>query len=209
MQQQDRFSDHRHPDAAHDGNGSRCLAAIGLSRHSADLCFRGTRPGRHGRSEKGNLLHWKTVCSEVAVGNCKPILQLIPYATQTRCTAFIEQRSTSYMSSTARIKKSDLAYYIHDGPAAFRFQLSGDVSGAGVRNLEQTWRTASSAFGGRSLVVDLTLVTGIDHAGRELLEKWRVEGAGIVVSSSAAKDRIESMMDLPITLLGKKTKQYA
>src|ERR1035441_9625708 len=115
---------------------------IQLSRHSADLCFRGTRPGRHGRSEKGNLLHWKTVCSEVAVGNCKPILQLIPYATQTRCTAFIEQRSTSYMSNTARIKKSDLAYYIHDGPAAFRFQLSGDVSGAGVRNLEQTWRTA-------------------------------------------------------------------
>ena len=42
-----------------------------------------------------------------------------------------------------------------------------------------------------------------------MLEKWRVEGAGIVVSSSAAKDRIESMMDLPITLLGKKTKQYA
>ena len=47
------------------------------------------------------------------------------------------------------------------------------------------------------------------YAGRELLEKWRVEGAGIVVSSSAAKDRIESMMDLPITLLGTKTKQYA
>jgi hypothetical protein len=61
----------------------------------------------------------------------------------------------------------------------------------------------------RVSLVDLTLVTGIDHAGRELLEKWRVEGAGIVVNSSAAKDRIESTMDLPMTLLGKKTKQYA
>jgi hypothetical protein len=90
------------------------------------------------------------------------------------------------MSSTARIKKSDLAYYIHDGSAAFRFQLSGDVSGAGVRNLEQTWRTASSAFGGRSLVVDLTLVTGIDHAGRELLENG---GLKAPASSSALPRR--------------------
>jgi hypothetical protein len=45
--------------------------------------------------------------------------------------------------------------------------------------------------------------------GANCWEKWRVEGAGIVVNSSAAKDRIESMMDLPITLLGTKTKQYA
>src|ERR1039457_4933377 len=105
---------------------------------------------------------------------------------RTQDAAFINRAQVSYMSNTARIKKSDLAYYIHDGPAAFRFQLSGDVSGAGVRNLEQTWRTASSAFGGRSLVVDLTLVTGIDHAGRELLENG---GLKAPASSSALPRR--------------------
>ena len=111
------------------------------------------------------------------------------------------------MSNAPGTKKSDPAYYIHDGSTAFRFQLSGDLSGDGVRDLEQTWRTASSAFGGRPLVVDLSSVTGMDHAGRELLETWQLEGASMVVTSSAAKDRIESMMDRPVTLLGTNPKQ--
>jgi hypothetical protein len=118
------------------------------------------------------------------------------------------QRATNYMSNTPRIKRGGLAYYIHDGPAVFRFQLSGEVAGAAVRDLEQTWRTASSAFGGRRLVVDLSSVTGIDHAGREMLDKWQGEGACIVVSSAAAKDRIESMTDVPVTLLGLSPKPY-
>jgi anti-anti-sigma regulatory factor len=111
-------------------------------------------------------------------------------------------------NSTARAKKRDLAYYIHDGPTTFRLQVSGDVSGDAVQDLEQTWRTASSAFGGRCLAVDLSSVTGMDRAGCELLEKWQVEGACIVVISTAAKIRIESMMDLPVTLLGMNPNPY-
>ena len=112
------------------------------------------------------------------------------------------------MSNSARTRKNDLVYHIHDGSAAFRFQLSGDLSGHGVRDVEQTWRTASSVIGGRCLVVDLSSVTGMDPAGRALLEIWQVEGASMVASSSA-KDRIESMMDLPVTLLGTNPKRYA
>jgi hypothetical protein len=113
------------------------------------------------------------------------------------------------MSNSARTRKNDLVYHIHDGSAAFRFQLSGDLSGHGVRDVEQTWRTASSVIGGRCLVVDLSSVTGMDPAGRALLEIWQVEGASMVVTSSSAKDRIESMMDLPVTLLGTNPKRYA
>src|ERR1019366_3801977 len=100
------------------------------------------------------------------------------------------------MSNSARTRKNDLVYHIHDGSAAFRFQLSGDLSGHGVRDVEQTWRTASSVIGGRCLVVDLSSVTGMDPAGRALLEIWQVEGASMVVTSSSAKDRIESMLVL-------------
>jgi len=112
------------------------------------------------------------------------------------------------MSNTARIKKSDLVYYIHDGSAALRFRLSGDLSGDGVRELEQAWRTASSIVRGRCLVVDLSSVTGMDDAGRELLERWQVEGARLVADSSAAKDRIESMIGRPVALRGTAPKPY-
>jgi anti-anti-sigma regulatory factor len=119
-------------------------------------------------------------------------------------------RTVSFrMSKALHTKKSDLAYHIHDGSTALRFQLSGDLSGSGVRDLHQAWRTASSIIGGRCLVVDLSAVTGMDHAGRELLETWQVEGARTVATSSAAKARIESMMDRPVTLLGTNPKRYA
>ncbi len=98
--------------------------------------------------------------------------------------------------------RRDFVYHIHDGSTAFRFQLSGDLSGDGVRSVEQTWLTASSVIGARSLIVDLSSVTRMDRAGRELLETWRGEGASIVVTSCAAKDRIEAMIDRPVTLLG-------
>jgi len=85
------------------------------------------------------------------------------------------------------MSKNDLVYYIHDGSAAFRLQLSGDLSGEGVRDLEQTWRTASSVIGERRLVVDLSLVTGVDLAGRELLEAWQAEGAWLVATTKAER----------------------
>src|ERR1039458_43205 len=35
-------------------------------------------------------------------------------------------------------------------------------------------------------LVDLSVVTGIDHTGRELLEKWRVEGESPVLDNPEA-----------------------
>jgi len=113
------------------------------------------------------------------------------------------------MSNAHRMGKSDFVYYIHDGSAALGFRLSGDLSGDGVRELEQAWRTASSVIRGRRLVVDLSSITGVDDAGRELLGTWQAEGARMVAHSSAAKKRIESMIDRPVALLRKDSQPYA
>lgn len=95
----------------------------------------------------------------------------------------------------------DLSYYIHDGSSALRLQLSGDFSGDGVRQVEQTWKTAASALGGRTLIVDLSCVKAVDDAGRELLGKWQAAGAHIIADSPAAKQRIESLTSRPVTLV--------
>ena len=87
----------------------------------------------------------------------------------------------------------DLRYYIHDGSAAFRFQLAGRLSDDGARDLEQAWRTASSTIGERPRVVDLSLVTGIDEFGRELLLKWHGEGATLVANRPEARELVGSI----------------
>lgn len=95
---------------------------------------------------------------------------------------------------TSRAKKHDLVYYMHDGAAVFGFRLSGDLAGDGVRDLEQAWRTASSIIGERGLVVDVSSVTRVDDAGRELLERWQLAGARIL--GAAPKRRAWSPLRL-------------
>ena len=96
---------------------------------------------------------------------------------------------------------NDLSYYLHDGSGVFRFQLVGRLSNRDTRHLEQAWRTASSIIGGKCLVVDVSDVTGIDESGRELLDKWHAHGARLIVTSSEAKTRIESITDVTVTVL--------
>jgi hypothetical protein len=93
-----------------------------------------------------------------------------------------------------------LRYYMHDGPAAFSFELAGGLSRDGARELEQAWLTASSVREGRDLIVDLSFVTSIDEAGRELLSRWHAEGARLVAISAEAKSRLQAMTDRPIVV---------
>jgi hypothetical protein len=90
---------------------------------------------------------------------------------------------------------------MHDSSAEFRFQLSGDFSGDGVRDIEQAWRTASSTIGQRRFVVDVTNLTGIDDEGRGLIDKWHRIGASLVAKSCEAKARLQELVDCPVTLL--------
>jgi hypothetical protein len=90
---------------------------------------------------------------------------------------------------------------MHDSSAEFRFQLLGDLSGDGVRDVEQAWRTASSTIGERRFVVDITNLTSIDDEGRELIEKWHRIGALLVANSCEDKARMHGLVDCPVTLI--------
>jgi hypothetical protein len=79
--------------------------------------------------------------------------------------------------------RQTFSYYMHDGSTAFSFELAGDLSDEGARELEQAWRTATSVIGEKELLIDLSYVTGFDEAGHELLNKWHAHGARLVVIS--------------------------
>jgi ABC-type transporter Mla MlaB component len=87
---------------------------------------------------------------------------------------------------------------MHDGPSAFRFELAGDLHEDGARQLDQDWRTASSVIDGRTLIVDMTFVTHVDKAGRELLARWHRDGAQIVAKSKQSRELAEMALGKPL-----------
>jgi len=91
------------------------------------------------------------------------------------------------------VRKREFTYYMHDSPAAFRFEFVGGLCHDSTADLDQARQTASSIFGRRSLIVDLTRVESIDDAGRELIAKWHILGAQFVVTTRQAMARIRSM----------------
>ncbi len=106
------------------------------------------------------------------------------------------------MNNTRHKGKSDgLVYYMHDESEALRFELAGDLSHDTAPDLEQARQTASSIIGRRPLIVDLTDLTSIDAAGRELLEQWHTLGAQLTVVSSEAKARFQ-LAGAPISIVG-------
>jgi ABC-type transporter Mla MlaB component len=98
------------------------------------------------------------------------------------------------MTADITMRTSDFTYYMHDGPSAFSFELAGTISPDDAAELEQAWRTASSAIGDRMLVVDLSFVTQIDEAGRDLLRRWHEHGATLVANSPTARLLAESII---------------
>ena len=87
-----------------------------------------------------------------------------------------------------------LHYYMHDGPAVFRFELTGDLDDEGARRLEQDWRTASSVPGDRQLVVDMTFVTSAGKEARTLLARWRASGVRLVANTQASRSLVQSIL---------------
>ena len=90
-----------------------------------------------------------------------------------------------------------LLFYMHDGPTAFRFELSGSLAGADVSKLDQAWRTTSYTFDGKVLAVDVTFLTGVDEKGRDLLIRWSRAGACFVASSEESQNLAESITGQP------------
>jgi hypothetical protein len=96
------------------------------------------------------------------------------------------------------MKNQPFDYYMHDGPTAFRFELSGNLNDEGARRLDQDWRTASSIIGVRKLIVDMTFVTGAGEKGRALLARWHREGARLVAISKSSRELAESIVGEPL-----------
>jgi hypothetical protein len=93
-----------------------------------------------------------------------------------------------------------MQHYMHGGPAAFRFELAGDLNAGDAAKLEQEWRSASLTIGNRVLVVDLTFVTGIDQAARTLFRRWYACGAEFAASSKRSRELVESITERPYTM---------
>jgi hypothetical protein len=96
------------------------------------------------------------------------------------------------------MKSQTLQYYMHDGPSAFRFELAGDLDNDGARELSQAWRTASAVIGDRSLVIDMTFVTGAGKEGRSLLARWYAEGAYLIARTKTARELAEAIVGEPL-----------
>jgi ABC-type transporter Mla MlaB component len=96
------------------------------------------------------------------------------------------------------MKTRALQYYMHDGPNAFRFELSGELDRQGACRLDQDWQSASSTLGDRKLVVDITFLTGIDEAGRALLVAWHRGGAHFVANCENARALAASILGEPL-----------
>ena len=103
-------------------------------------------------------------------------------------------------NSTGRT--AGLCYYMHDGPDAFRFELTGRLSEDAARDIQQAWCTAASTIGQKPVIIDLSGLTGIDRNGNELLGRWAGEGAQLAVVSHRAATRLQPMIDRPVTVLG-------
>ena len=71
---------------------------------------------------------------------------------------------------------------LHDYPKALTFKLEGQLAGAWVAELRQSWKTASSIRGSRRLVIDLTNVTYVDQEGVRLLEAFAHDQAEFLSS---------------------------
>jgi outer membrane protein TolC len=72
---------------------------------------------------------------------------------------------------------------IHDAPETLTFQLEGRLIGAWARELEQSWMTARSVVGRKSVIVDLTGATFIDNEGKRVLARLFHEGARFKASA--------------------------
>lgn len=90
-----------------------------------------------------------------------------------------------------------MRYYMHDGPAAFRIELAGDLDTNDATRLEEEWRTASSIMGKQTLIVDLSFVTGINEEVLSLFKRWYAEGAEFAASSKRSRDLVESITERP------------
>lgn len=86
-----------------------------------------------------------------------------------------EQGPAKKMGSPVRA--GHFRYYIHDGIAACRLQLLGELTEIDIADLNGCWRTAKTTLRSRRLVLDLHALRSVDEAGKQWLASMAQEGA--------------------------------
>jgi hypothetical protein len=91
-----------------------------------------------------------------------------------------------------------LQFYMHDEPAAIRFELAGDLNDDGARRVEQACLTACSVIDARALIVDITFVTSATQHGRGLLARWHDSGVRLIANSCTSRSLAQSVLGSPL-----------
>ncbi|HKD38518.1 MAG TPA: hypothetical protein VKB78_17010 [Pirellulales bacterium] len=76
---------------------------------------------------------------------------------------------------------------LQETPESLRFKLEGRLAGPWVHELETSWREAVARQPDASVRVDLSEVTYIDPAGKQLLSFIRAQGAELVAACCVMK----------------------
>ena len=74
-----------------------------------------------------------------------------------------------------------------------RLIVEGKLAGACVGELEKCWRETASARSPGSILVDLSSVTFVDAAGKQLLAGMHKQGTGFTTAGLLAKCLIEEI----------------
>lgn len=76
---------------------------------------------------------------------------------------------------------------LHEDGTHWRLQLEGRLAGEWVTEAERAWHTAPAAGSGGNVEIDLNDVTGVDEAGKRLLEKMGQGGARFLANGVATR----------------------
>ena len=82
---------------------------------------------------------------------------------------------------------------VQDRPEQVTLRLEGQLIGAWVTELENSWRRVNSTLSGRSLCVDLNAVDHVDGAGKYLLALIARRGARLTASGAEMNDLLRAI----------------
>jgi len=84
---------------------------------------------------------------------------------------------------------------VEEQPEEVTLKLEGQLIGAWVRELENSWRTTNSTLGGRPLCLDLNAVNHVDGAGKYLLALIARNGAQLTASGAEMKELLRAIAE--------------
>jgi hypothetical protein len=87
---------------------------------------------------------------------------------------------------------------LQDGRSTLYFELAGPLRSEDVGKFDEAWLRAIRVAGNTALVIDVSLLTGIDGAGRRLLRRYHSRGIRFIASSERARTLAESTAGIPV-----------